>query len=222
MTSNNAYSSLCLFIIQDDILHVLLDMSGDTPSLPMAAADPEIDRDLAFTCRRISKELIGSFDYQLWPIHTYSGQSMPSVVKDPKSWPVLQSWAGIGRASELPDDVDQEGFIPYEKAAEIISPSEAGILHNARNTLRNLAGTSKLPAMFLAREFTLPEMRMAYEIVSEMPIVDAAFRRKVASQNIIREVGERRGLQTRPAKTYELVGARYDFERNLVFSDTKS
>ncbi|MFX4299962.1 NrtR DNA-binding winged helix domain-containing protein [Pseudosulfitobacter pseudonitzschiae] len=134
---------------------------------------------------------------------------------------MLENWAGIGRSSDLPEDVYHETFFPFEKAMEMITPHQAGILNSARNHLQKIAGYSKLPAMLLDREFTLPEMRIAYEVVSGFSLQDAAFRRKVASQNIILEVGERRGLQTRPAKTYQLIGVRLDFDRNLVFSDTR-
>ncbi|MFG6080303.1 hypothetical protein ACEUZ9_000853 [Paracoccus litorisediminis] len=228
MTFAAPKSTLALFILVDSTLKVMVEKLPDgTICLPAAVADEALDQDLAFTCRRISKDLLGDFDYHLHHVRTFSGRGA-----DSDAWRVNQLWAGIGRAQQLGEfDRSRMAFVDPDAVycsaiwgadnSDKLSTHDTAKLGLAREDLRQIAGRSKIPAMFLPREFTLPEMRNAYEVVSGLPIDDSNFRRKVENQSMIREVSFRTATSRRPARTYELVGVGLDLRQSLIFRDKR-
>ncbi|MCE6958550.1 hypothetical protein LAZ40_05730 [Cereibacter sphaeroides] len=221
-------ATLALFIIQDDRLKVLVRYEADgLVRLPSGHGDPELDRDLAFTCRRLSGALVGDMDYDMLPIHTHSRRD------ESGSFDVHQIFAGLGRAEDIPEeittgaafvDVDPLLFQYHRDGSERLRPFR---LHDEDDSslqwswarLKEMAGRTKIPAMLIGREFTMPELIRAYEIVSGMEIDQASFRRKIASLCILQEVGERRGISRRPARTYRITGLRMEFEKFLTMRD---
>lgn len=221
-------ATLVLLAVQDDRLKVLVQKTSEgTVRLPSGPGDPELDRDLAFTCRRLSRDLVGKVDYQMIPINTFS-QAAKSGGFD-----VHQVWAGLARQDELPSELP-EGvlFVDLEPllsrytmdGAELERPFELDTdqlraLSLTSAHLRELSGRSKYPAFLVPKEFTMAELIQAYELLAGQPIDQASFRRKVVSVNFLQVVGVRRGVSRRPAKTYQMIGAELTLRKFLTMRD---
>ena len=221
-------ATLVLLAIQDDRLKVLVQMTSDgTVRLPSGPADPEQDRDLAFTCRRLSRDLVGDLNYQMIPINTFSKASKSG------GFDVHQVWAGLARPDEVPEDLPegtlfvdlrplQFQYAPDGSEWERPFELERDQLHALTLTsshLKELAGRSKYPAFLTPKEFTMAELIRAYELMSDEVIDQASFRRKIETVSYLEEVGERRAPSRRPAKTYRMVGFEFTLRKFLTMKD---
>lgn len=221
-------ATLVLLAVQDDRLKVLVQKTSEgTVRLPSGPGDPEQDQDLAFTCRRLSRDLVGKLDYQMIPINTFS-----QVAKS-GGFDVHQVWAGLARSDELPSElpegvlfVDLEPLLSqyamdgteWERPFEL-DTDQLHALSLTSAHLRELSGRSKYPAFLVPKEFTMAELIRAYELLAGQPIDQASFRRKVESVNFLQEVGERRAVSRRPAKTYQMIGMELTLRKFLTMRD---
>jgi len=211
MTVTKCFAEVAILTIKNDMLHVYI-ADG---KLPSGEVDPEVDRNFAFAARRIAEGCVGEVPLQLKSVETFSGtRGTQSAAGE---WNVQDLYTVFLRPEHLSDDAISD-FLPVEVAKDIITPTSQESLNRCVTELSQLSHRSKWPMFLLNKEFTLTEMRRAYEIVSGYEIVDSAFRRKVLSMHIVSEVGERRGLQTRPATTYQMMGVLMNFEKNLVYT----
>jgi hypothetical protein len=221
-------ATLVLLAIQDDRLKVLVQNTSEgTVRLPSGPGDPELDSDLAFTCRRLSRDLIGDLDYQMIPINTFSKAARSG------GFDVHQVWAGLARPDEAPTELPEGSlFVDLEPllskyamdGSELERPFELETdqLHALSLTsghLKELSGRSKYPAFLVPKEFTMTELIRAYELLAGQPIDQASFRRKVESVNFLQEAGERRVASRRPAKTYQMIGFELTLRKFLTMQD---
>lgn len=221
-------ATLVLLAIQDDRLKVLVQKTSEgVVRLPSGPADPEQDRDLAFTCRRLSRDLVGGVDYQMIPIHTFSWS------KETGGLDVHQVFAGLARSEGIPEDLPNDAlFLDVDRLIFQYAPDgtewerrflleerQVGDLNLVYQNLKELAGRSKYPAFLVPKEFTMAELIRAFELLTGQPIDQASFRRKVESVNFLQEVGERRGTSRRPAKTYEMIGFELTLRKFLTMQD---
>jgi len=221
-------ATLALLAIQDDRLKVLIQKTSEgTVRLLSGSGEPELDRDLAFTCRRLSRDLIGNLDYQMLPINTFSNTASSG------GFDVHQVWAGLARPDEIPTELPEGTlFVDLEPllskyaldGSEWECPFELEMDHVhalglTSFILKEFAGRSKYPAFLVPREFTMAELIRAYEILSGQPIDQASFRRKIETVNFLQEVGERRGTSRRPAKTYQMIGVELTLRKFLTMQD---
>lgn len=221
-------ATLVLLAIQDDRLKVLVQKTSEgVVRLPSGPADPEQDRDLAFTCRRLSRDLVGGVDYQMIPIHTFSWS------KETGGLDVHQVFAGLARSEGIPEDLPNDAlFLDVDRLIFQYAPDgtewerrflleerQVGDLNLVYQNLKELAGRSKYPAFLVPKEFTMAELIRAFELLTGQAIDQASFRRKVESVNFLQVVGERRGTSRRPAKTYEMIGFDLTLRKFLTMQD---
>ncbi len=135
---------------------------------------------------------------------TFSGAD-----RDPRGWSVSIVYYALVPESVLAQAGVSKDLRLVEPGAPPSLPFDHGrIVSAALERLRGKASYSSLPAFLLPEQFTLPELKAAYETVMGTPLNDSAFRRKIGDLGIIEEVPEAKSPATaarrRPAQLYRL------------------
>jgi 8-oxo-dGTP diphosphatase len=204
-----AMVDVALFTIQDGHLSLLLatrknkeEPYAGALALPGGAIHTDEDEDAQDAARRVVRTKLGIDPPYLEQLYTFSGR-----LRDPRRWSLSVAYYSL-----VPEEVFQqtriEGleFVPVDAVPPLpFDHNEIAALAVGR--LRNKSTYSSLLTFLLPASFTIPELHMVYEQVTNSTTNIAAFRKKVLDEDMIEPTGERRkGGQHRAPDLYRRKG----------------
>ena len=136
-----------------------------------------------------------------------------SASRDPRGWSVTQVYFALipdeGIALRPGGNADTAAWWSIPEGSTNLGMDlafdHAALLTAALERLRSKVEYTSLPAFLLPREFTLPELQRAYEIVLGREVEKSAFRRRVLDAEVIRKIPKKTRLtERRPAQLYRL------------------
>lgn len=204
---------LVIFTAIDEQLQVLLirrpeDKTEPFPSmwaLPGGFVDIEQDTDLETCALRKLKEKTGVVTPYLEQLGSWGGKE-----RDPRGWTATHVYYALVPHESVhlqkgANAVDVGWFPVGETCVELeLAFDHREILTTGIERLRNKAEYTSLPVYLLPKEFTLPELQQAYEVVLGRPVEKSAFRTRVMSSQMLEEINGMRTGPFRPAQLYTL------------------
>jgi 8-oxo-dGTP diphosphatase len=100
------------------------------------------------------------------------------------------------------DAADVGWFSVHDPLPLPLAFDHAEVLKRALQRLRHQLGSTTLGNLFMPEEFTLSELRRAYERILNEKLDSRRFRRRILAADILEETGTRRGRGRRAAKLY--------------------
>lgn len=185
-------------------------------ALPGGYLRPEQDGSIEAAALRVMQDKAG-----LPPLHIEQLQVFSGPDRDPRGWSVSCAFLALVPHDEIEGRL-AEGC-ELLKVADLLD-TEAGlcfdhdtILRVAVQRLRGKGDYSTLPAALVGEEFTLSELRAAYEVVLGTTIDKAVFRKRILALDVIEETGLTRQVvpNSRPAMTYRLADGVRTFDRQV-------
>jgi 8-oxo-dGTP diphosphatase len=208
---------IVLLTLQQGQMYVLLHRRQHQPHAGRLAlvggyVRAEQDESTSDAAARVIREKAGLKVRLLEQLMTFSGSD-----RDPRGWSASVAYYAL---MPPPDSsVFNGGLLAKVPLREVrgLPFDHDAIVAKATDRWRRRAGYSTLPAFMLPTQFTLPELRAAYEVVLGRTLNDSAFRRKVGELRIVAPVGGAKSVVTdRPAQLYRLAAARItEFDRTL-------
>lgn len=214
---------MAIFTIRKNKLHVLLVKRSQHPSmgrwaLPGGFIDLKKDHQLADTARRKLKEKTGVDTPYLEQVETFGSDQ-----RDPRGWSVTVAYFAL-----IPNDyievMDVEGseeivwvdFYDIPKKYRLAFDHEE-ILQVCYERLKAKVQYTSLPINLLPKAFTLTELQNIFEIILGKNVEKKSFRRRILEADIVKETGNMKTGNTRPAKLYEVkkIGESHYFSRNI-------
>lgn len=186
--------------------------------LPGGFIHADEDKDALAAVRRIIRQKASLDVRHLEQLGTFA-----SATRDPRGWSASIAYVAV---SSPPQDgmAPEVRFVSVESLPQLPF-DHAEIVKSALARIRNKASYSTLPALFLPRIFTLPELQSVYEKVFGMDLNAAAFRRKILSQDLMEPTTAPQGSKPklgRPAQYYQLrADAMTDLGRVVMLPDTR-
>jgi ADP-ribose pyrophosphatase YjhB (NUDIX family) len=188
---------LAIFTVRDGALQVLLVKRPDAPgephpgalALPGGFVDIEQDRDLEACARRKLKEKTGVASPYLEQLGSWGGKD-----RDPRGWSATHVYYAL---------ITDSG----EPLAGANAPAAAWHPIAGEGVKAKLAFDHKellAAAVNRLREFTLTELKRAFEIVLGRPVEKSAFRDRIKAGDFLEEVPRLRTGQQRPAQLYRV------------------
>lgn len=212
-----------IFTILDNHLHVLTLKRAEHPfkdmwSLIGGFIDIQHDCDLEATAKRKLEEKTGVRTPYLEQFSTIGNNK-----RDPRGWSVTTVYFALipclnvrlctGKgASEIKWSKIVDG-----KVKDRLAFDHAEILSKCTERLRSKVLYTSLPVHLMQEDFTLGELQKVYEVILGKKIDHKSFRRRILSADILKETGELRHNDRRPAHLYRLKKQRgtHFFIRNL-------
>jgi len=208
---------VAIFTVTGDALQVLLvqrPRSSSEPfpglwALPGGFVDVERDADLPSCALRKLKEKTGVASPYLEQLGSWG-----SAKRDPRGWSVTHAYFAliphepVGPNPE--DDTPSARWFPISRSRVRVPLAfdHAEILAAAITRLRNKVEYTSLPAFLVPKEFTLTELRCAYEIVLDRTLEKSAFRTRVLTADLVEPLNKTRQGPNRPAQMYRLKNPR--------------
>ncbi len=204
---------LVIFTAIDEQLQVLLvqrpeDKAEPFPglwALPGGFVDIEQDVDLETCALRKLKEKTGVDSPYLEQLGSWGGNK-----RDPRGWTATHVYYALVPYESVQLEKGaialDVGWYPIGETgvAQELAFDHKEILTTGIERLRNKAEYTSLPVYLLPKEFTLPELQQAYEVVLGRPVEKSAFRTRVMSSNMLEESNGMRTGPFRPAQLYTL------------------
>ncbi|NVO13590.1 MAG: NUDIX hydrolase [Rhodoplanes sp.] len=206
-----------LLTLQEGRMHVVLLRREHQPHAGRLAlvggyVRAEQDESTSDAAARVIREKTGLKVRLLEQLMTFSGND-----RDPRGWSASVAYYAL---MPSPDSSAFDGgrlaSVPLREAKGLPFDHDA-IVAKAADRWRRRAAYSTLPAFLLPPQFTLPELRAAYEVVLGRALNDSAFRRKLGELRIVAPVEGAKSIVTdRPAQLYRLAAAGIaEFDRTL-------
>lgn len=200
---------VALFTVVDGALRLMLQQRSRSPfqgrpALIGGYIHPERDGDATAAARRILADKTGLDDIFLEQLMTFSGAE-----RDPRGWSVSIAYLALVPHGKLAPVGGADGVtLAVVGKLPPLPFDHDRIAAAAVQRLRSKGAYSSLPAFLLEPEFTMPQLKDAYQTVMGEPLNDSAFRRKMADLGIIEEVADAKSpataLRRRPAQLYRL------------------
>lgn len=190
-----------LLCVRDERLQVLLMRREHAPyagslALPGGFIHTS-DADAKAAAMRVLQAKTGQITPYLEQLATFSGPQ-----RDPRGWSLSVVYYALLEAGKLSADAS---LFEVDALPELAF-DHLHIIHHARARLRSKSMYSSLPCYLLGETFTLPQLQKMYEIVGEIALNKADFRRKMKELDVLEEVtGQQlKGGAYRPAQLYRL------------------
>jgi ADP-ribose pyrophosphatase YjhB (NUDIX family) len=204
---------IAIFAVREDALQVLLVQRPSDPgepfpglwALPGGFIDVAADESLEACARRKLAVKTGAVAPYLEQVGSWG-----SKARDPRGWSATHLYFAL-----LPAESIQ--LAPGANAADVrwwplsgagvrakLAFDHAKLLAAAVERLRAKVGYTSLPAFLLPKEFTLPDLQRAYEVVLARPVEKSAFRTRVLTAGVVEPVDRQRQTGKRPAQLYRL------------------
>ena len=141
--------------------------------------------------------------------------------RDPRTRVISVAYLALVAAGQLQpraaDDAADVGWFSIHDPPPLAF-DHVEILKCALQRLRHKLESTALGSLFMPEEFTLSELRRAYERILNKKLDGRRFRRRILAANILEETGSRRGGGRRAARLYRFKGdAVAGFERQRPF-----
>ena len=205
-----------IMTIEDERLRVLLHRRPRAPydgawALPGGWIHADEDADTQGAMQRVIKDKTGLPGYYLEQLRTYSGP-----VRDPRGWSVSVAHLALVPRADLALEDRPDVTLADVDALPPLAFDHDAIVADGVERLRGKGAYSSLPAALLGEEFTLSELKRAYEIVLGNAIDLSSFKRKLIQLDMIEESGKKtKSGSKRPAMLYRLTGPARTFNRSL-------
>jgi 8-oxo-dGTP diphosphatase len=127
--------------------------------------------------------------------------------RDPRTRVISVAYLALVDAGQLQpraaDDAADVGWFSVRDPLPVpLAFDHAEILKRALQRLRHKLESTALGRLFMPEEFTLSELRRAYERILNEKLDGRRFRRRILAADILEEAGTRRGDGRRAAKLY--------------------
>ena len=130
--------------------------------------------------------------------------------RDPRTRVISVAYLALVDAGQLQpraaDDAVDVGWFSVHDLPPLAF-DHVDILERALQRLRHKLESIALGSLFMPEEFTLSELRRAYERILNEKLDGRRFRRRILAADILRETGMRRGGGRRAARLYRFKGA---------------
>lgn len=209
-----------LLTIREGRLEVLLLRRAAGPfagewAFPGGYLRPEEDVSIEAAAERVLKDKAGLPPFHLEQLRVFSGPD-----RDPRGWSVSCAFLALVPCASI-EGAMAEGCELRPVDELLRGPGLAFdhdmILVEAISRLRGKGDYSTLPAALVGREFTLSELRAAYEVVLGVEIDKGVFRKRILALGVLDETGRTTRIvpNSRPAMTYRLRDGVRTFDRQL-------
>lgn len=209
-----------LLTIREERLEALLLRRAAGPfagewAFPGGYLRPEEDMSVEAAAERVLRDKAGLPPLHLEQLRVFSGPD-----RDPRGWSVSCAFLALVPCASIEGAI-AEGCRLHPVDDLIPDPRLAFdhdlILAEAIRRLRGKGGYSTLPAALVGDEFTLSELRAAYEVVLGAGIDKAVFRRRMLEIGALEETGRTTRIvpNSRPAMTYRLRDGVRTFNRQV-------
>jgi 8-oxo-dGTP diphosphatase len=141
--------------------------------------------------------------------------------RDPRTRVISVAYLALVDAGQLhpraADDAADVGWFSVHDPPSLAF-DHVDILKRALQRLRRKLESTALGSLFMPEEFTLSELRRAYERILNEKLDGRLFRRRILAADILEETGTRRGGGRRAARLYRFKNdAVAQFERQRLF-----
>jgi 8-oxo-dGTP diphosphatase len=141
--------------------------------------------------------------------------------RDPRTRVISVAYLALLDAGQLQpraaDDAADVGWFSVHNPPPLAF-DHVDILKRALQRLRHKLESTALGSLFMPEEFTLSELRRAYERILNEKLDGRRFRRRILAADILEETGSRRGDGRRAARLYRFKNdVVAEFERQRLF-----
>lgn len=176
----------------------------------------DMDEPLEDAAARELYEETGVEGVYLEQFHTFGQPN-----RDPRTRVISVAYLALVEAGQLQpraaDDATDVGWFSVHNLPPLAF-DHVDILKCALRRLRHKLESTGLGSLFMPKEFTLGELRRAYEGILNEKLDSRRFRRKILAADILEETGTRRGGGRRAARLYRFKNdAMAEFERQRPF-----
>ncbi len=184
---------IVLLTIKDGVLHAALTprvgeyLHGE---LALVASTVHINEDnhLGETVERTLRDRGGLSDIYVEQLYTWG-----DATRDPRGWSISIAYLGLVPVHKLAKAEKQFEFMPVDKLPTLPFDHNK-IISTAVWRVRGKGGYSTIPARLLPKEFTMSQMREAYEAVLGRKLDAQSFRRKVMALELVKSTGKKKSL----------------------------
>ena len=166
----------------------------------------DMDEPLEDAAARELYEETGVEDVYLEQFYTFGQPD-----RDPRTRVISVAYLALVGAGQLQpqaaDDAADVGWFAVHDPPPLAF-DHADVLKRALQRLCHKLDSTALGSLFMPEEFTLSELRRAYERISNEKLDGRRFRRRILAAEILEETGTRRGSGSRAAKLYRFKGGR--------------
>lgn len=200
-------ADVALFCVDDERLRVLLVRRANAPeagrwALPGGVLEPDRDRSLEDTARRVLRDKVRVDVPYLEQVATFSGPD-----RDPRGWSVDVLFYALLPRDRVPavagSKTEAIEWCNAGQPGHRLAFDHAAHLARALRTLRARVRAQSLPLHLLPGKFTLTQLQRTCEAIVGEALDKSAFRRRLRDCPDLAEIpGEfQRGIQ-RPAQLY--------------------
>jgi 8-oxo-dGTP diphosphatase len=129
--------------------------------------------------------------------------------RDPRTRVISVAYLALVDAGQLQpraaDDAADVGWFPVHEPPPLAF-DHVDMLKRAFQRLRHKLESTALGSLFMPEEFTLSELRRAYERILNEKLDDSRFRGRILVADILKVTGTRRGRGRRAARLYRFKG----------------
>jgi 8-oxo-dGTP diphosphatase len=197
---------IAIFAVEGGLLNVLMVNRAEFPfknrwALPGGFVDLKTDDTIKTTAFRKLKEKTGISSPYLEQVETVGNNS-----RDPRGWAITVLYYALVDFTAVSNVAEQESsWIPVNDAMTLdLAFDHKALLTLALSRLRSKTRYSALPLNLMPAEFTLTELQNMFELVLDYPLEKKAFRRRLLAAQLLKETGEIRQTNRRPAALYQV------------------
>jgi len=208
-----------IFTVRDNDLKVLLIRRKYWPGEGMWAIPGgfvHMDESLEEAARRELAEETGVENVYLEQLYTFGDPG-----RDPRTRVITVAYLALVDAGQLqPRAADDAADVGWFSVHDLppLAFDHVDILKCALQRLRHKLESTALGSLFMPEEFTLSELRRAYERILNEKLDSRRFRCRILAADILEEIGPRRGGGRRAARLYRFKNdAVAEFERQRPF-----
>lgn len=194
-----------IFSLINEQLCVLMAKRASHPfasywSLPLGEIDHRLDDDLEQTAKRNIKSLLALETPYLEQVQTIGGNS-----RDPRGWSVsVVYYSLIYTHHHTFSGASLKWMTLKEALSQKLAFDHQQIIENCFHRLQNKSLYTSLPIFLLPEEFTLTELQKTYELILGIKMEKKSFRRRLLDAGFLKETGNLRHANHRPASLYRL------------------
>jgi ADP-ribose pyrophosphatase YjhB (NUDIX family) len=170
-------------------------------SLPATHIDPKVDVDLEHAANRLLKNLTGLDAPYLEQVQTLGNKH-----RDPRGWAVTVVYYSFISCQHihLLENNPKFCLTPVKANLKNLAFDHAHIVESCLQRLQNKSLYTSLPIFLLEEEFTLTDLQKIYETILGFKMEKKSFRRRLLDAGFLRETGNIRRANHRPAQLYRL------------------
>ena len=193
-----------LFTIFDATLHVFLAPINKPPyytdmhGLPGGIIGPRESSEEA--AARHLKEKVHIDGVTVEQLYTFSNPD-----RDKRSRSISVAYIALVSPEQITIGKNREGEWVSIKALPKLAYDHAEIIAVALERLKSKLIYTNIAARLLPKQFTLPELQKAYEIILNQKLDKRNFRKRILSLGLVKSIGKKKKTLYRPAELYRFI-----------------